>query len=233
MRTFCLTVLAFIGLTAFAPASQDQEVPKKVLLKRVYKAGEKQDYTFTIQSNDSADIKIEGEYTLSIEKVLDNGKAEIEEKVTKTKVTFGGETMDEMDLPEPETLTYGANGLPDELNEKYDLMSILSYVGAWLPNEEVELGGSYEFKWSPSGTKIHAEGKAKLIATGRLYEERVAKIEMQIKASGDADLGTADIELTSYLNLETGKIVRIVGTSEAAAGGEKAAIEFDFRKVRS
>jgi hypothetical protein len=211
MRTFCLTVLAFIGLTAFAPASQDQEVPKKVLLKRVYKAGEKQDYTFTILSNDSADIKIEGEYTLSIEKVLDNGKAEIEEKVTKTKVTFGGETMDEMDLPEPETLTYGANGLPDELNEKYDLMSILSYVGA----------------------KIHAEGKAKLIATGRLYEERVAKIEMQIKASGDADLGTADIELTSYLNLETGKIVRIVGTSEAAAGGEKAAIEFDFRKVRS
>lgn len=233
MRTIWLTVVAVIGLMAFAAAFQDQEAPKKVTLKRVYKAGEKQDYTFSIQISNSADVKIEGEYAVSVEKTLENGRAEIEERVTKTKMTFGGETMEEMELPEPETLTYGANGLPEELTDEYDLVTILSYVGAWLPNKEVELGGSYEFKWTPRGTKISAEGKAKLIATGRLYEERVAQIEMQIKASGDAEMGTAEIELTSYLNLETGKVVRIVGTSEMASGAEKATIGFDIRKVRS
>lgn len=233
MKTLYSSFILLFGLTVLAPASQDQEAPLKVMLKRVYKQGEKQDYTFSLQVSNGADLKIEGQYTVSIERTLENGRAEIEEKVTKTKVTFGGETMDETDLPEPERITFGPNGLPEELTEEYDLMSILSYVGAWLPNEEIELGGSYEFKWSPSGTKIRAEGKAKLIATGRLYEERVAKIEMQIKAYGDAEMGTADIELTSYLNLETGKVVRIIGTGEMASGAEKLSVEFDFRKVRS
>jgi hypothetical protein len=233
LKQVWIATLAMIMAIGFTQTSAHQDVPTKVKLQRVFNKGEKQDYTFTIEFKDSPSVKLEGAYTLEVTNVLDGGKAEVNERVTKLKVTFEGEALDDSELPEPETLVYNANGLPEELSDEYDLTSILSYVGAWLPNEEVELGGTYNINWIPSGTSIKVSGKATLIATGRLYEERVAKIEMELKASGNAELGEATIELTSYLNLETGKVVRIHGKSLLLVDGERVNTEFDFRKVRS
>ncbi len=233
MRLVWFLAGALILSMGYSPTAAHQDAPLKVKLQRVYKAGESQDYTFVIEFDEGESVKLEGAFNLTIQKLADGGSAEIVEKVTKLKVTFGGESLDEQELPEPETLTYGPNGLPTELTDEYDLMSVLSYLGGWLPNTEVELGGTYEFKWIPGRTSIRAEGKATLIATGRLFEERVAKIEMEISCAGDADMGSSKTALTSYLNLETGKIVRIVGTSDLSAGGETATIKFDFKKVRS
>jgi len=236
--------LLFIFLLIFAAYAalslSTQEPPKSVKLERIYEDGESQDYTFSVTSKPPVEIaqemKISGEATVRVVKLLSDGKAELESKVTKLTLTFMGQDTPAPELPEPETEVYGKNGVPVkvEFTEEDDPFLAIPFILVdYVPAKEVGVGTTFPVKYHPEGNQLTVEGEGKLVATGRLYEERVAKLE--IKAKGSTKDGVeADVEYTSYMRLDNGRLVKAEGTSKAKTpDGEEMEVKFVIAKVRT
>lgn len=221
---------------ANAPAAswrQDAGPPKSVLLKRVYQVGEEQKYNalLTIESQGS-EFKIETSVTQKVVKATASGEAEIEFTTNSLKFTFGGEAQDAPVLPKPERLPFDVFGMPSNLELSDDSNPMVSaLVVAYLPNKEVPLGGEFKIDWK-SSDGYAVEGEGKLIATGRLYEEHVAKIEVEITTT-DTEGGTGKITAVIYTNSKTGKLVKAEGDAEFESDGETSRGKMKIDKVRS
>lgn len=234
-----VSILLSIALAALS-LTRLQEPPKSVKLERTYKEGESQDYTFSVTSKppfaEGQEMKISGEATVRVVKLLSDGKAELESKVTKLTLNFMGQDNPAPELPEPETDVYGKNGVPVKVEFKEDddpFFAIPFILVDYVPASEVEIGATFPLKYQPEGNQLTVEGEGKLVATGRLYEERVAKLE--IKAKGTTKDGIeADVQYTSYMRLDNGRLVKAEGTSKAKTpDGEEIEIKFLIAKVRT
>jgi hypothetical protein len=232
MSRLAFAVASTLLITGGITAGAIQSAPAKVKLARSYTDGFSQAYTFdmTMSVADSK-FRLEGGYTETVKKILDGGAADVEEKITAMKTTFDGEVGPDEELPEPETWPWGPNGVPTKTSEDTDPLEIAMYVGSYLPNREVDLKGTYPIKWEPGDTKFKIEGTGTLIATGRLYEERVAKLEMEATIS-HPEMGETKVTVTSYVSLDVGKLVRSIGKIKAEQDGETFEAEFELRKVR-
>ncbi len=193
--------------------AQSEEAPKKPMLMRVYKAGDKQDYKFSIKVNTpEGDLNINGGYVDEVKKVLEGGFAEIESKTTEMKMTFGGAESPSGDMPPAVTYKFDKHGMPLDMKpEDLDSLSVPVMIAQYLPAIEVTNPGTFKIDYK--GNDFTVEGEGKLIATGRIYEERVAKIEYQFTVSPNND-APGKFTITSYLNLFTGKLVKIEGTGK-------------------
>ncbi len=229
-----MAFIAALGAMSVATAvvTQDAAQAKPVALKRVYKAGEKQAYVFDMTMGDGeGEFQMNGGFVTEVKKAEANGQAECVIETTKLKMKFAGEEQDAPELPKPLTLTFDQFGVPtkmdlgDEANP-----AIGALVVAYLPNKAVPLGGTFEIKWESSdGYKM--EGTGKLIATGMLYEEHVAKIELDAKTT-EKDGGEGKLKGTIYTNTDTGKLVKAEATAEFEFEGEKSTGKMVLAKVR-
>jgi hypothetical protein len=223
-------VMAF-GMPQGGKAAAPAPAAKDVMLKRVYKLDEKQGYTFemTMGSGDG-DLKIEGGFNWSAVK-LDGAGADILIETTKLRVSFNGQGEDAPDLPKPLTLKFDEFGMPTKIDLDEDSNPAIGLmVACYLPNKGVALGGTYPIKWESSdGYKL--DGTGTLIATGRLYEEHVSKIQFEAKTTEKSG-GEGKISGTLYANLDTGKLVKAEGTAEFESGGEKSTGKMVIAKVR-
>lgn len=235
MKTAVLA-LALAGIAPIAsdaPERQDAPPKVRVTLGRVYTEGESQAYTFEFKiSAGGMAFSETGAYNFKITEVLEGGHANLEWAVTEKKVTFGAETMPTDELPEPKTIRFQENGMPLELNPEEDEILSLALISGFVPKGEFELGGEFQVKWEAKDGEAKLDGEGTLVATGRLYEEHVAKLQMSLTLK-DKENPPVDLELTSYVNSKTGKVVKVEGkmTAEDPDAGEVEG-SFTIAKVR-
>jgi hypothetical protein len=205
-------------------------------LTRAYKPGESQAYTtemeITLPGMDDK-LVISGGINWKVAEVTEKG-AKIEATYKDAKMTFGGEEMPMDGELKAQTFEWGAFGIPtgygsEAIADDDNPVAGLE-VFAFLPNLKATAGKEFTFTWSGE-TKI--EGKGKLIATGRLYEEHVAKVEVELTESPKSD-PAGRYEYTAYFNTESGKLVKAEGTyeTESEEMGGKVTATFVMKKVR-
>ena len=219
--------------------SQEQEAqaPTSVELTRVWTTGEAQDYILELSMESGAfeGEKIEGvvEFTVKVLEARSGGEASVRTSVKKLTLKLGGQEIPDMEPPEPIEAVFGPNGLPKNLvldNPDDPLGMVLPAL--FVPAVGVKVGDEFKVDWASEDGAITLKGGGKLTATGRLYEEHVARLTMQIKAEGK-DLPTGDFELVTYVNSQTRKLVKAEGTlvgEDPDAG--KMTVKFVIRKVR-
>lgn len=225
-------------LAAAAPQGPAAAEAIEVDLSRTYAAGESQAYTvemkITLPGMDDK-VVISGGMTWKVLEQSATG-AKVEASYRDVKVAFGS---DEAPVPgdiKSATLAWDAFGIPTEYGSEAIADEDNPIAGfeilAILPKQKLGLGKEFKFNWNGAETKI--EGSGKLIATGRLYEEHVAKVEMDIVETpkGD-DVGT--YRYTAYFNSKSGKLVKAEGTyeSDSPEMGGKVSAEFVLKKVRN
>lgn len=212
--------------------AQSEEAPKKPMLQRVYKAGDKQDYKFTVVANTpEGELNISGSYSETVKSILDNGLAEVESKTTNLKMMFGGAETPSGDDPPAMTNKCDKFGMPTDIkSEDLDPFSAPVMFAQYLPAMEIDNPGSFKLALKIGDFSI--DGVAKLIATGRLYEERVAKIEYEFTLTPQEG-APGKFQFTTYLNLFSGKLVKSegAGTIDDPDAG-KMTIKFAVDKVR-
>jgi hypothetical protein len=179
-------------------------------------------------------LVISGGITWKVAEVTEKG-AKIEATYKDAKMTFGGEDMPMEGELKAQTFEWGAFGIPvaygsDAVADDDNPIAGLE-VFAFIPNLKATAGKEFTFTWAGDETKI--EGKGKLIATGRLYEEHVAKVEIELTESPKSD-PAGKYEYTAYFNTESGKLVKAEGTyeTESEEMGGKVTAEFVMKKVR-
>lgn len=225
--TFLVAALAIFALQGQPDASV------KVKLARIYKADESQAYTgWATTTAGDADMKIEASFTRTTKEASADG-AKVETKYSSAKMTFAGDSMDVDELPDPKTEDFTAVGLQKTIDltgeGPLDFLSPLFFV----PNSEVTLGATFPVKWKSEEGTLSLEGEGRLLATGMLYEEHVAKIEMNLQLT-PKDGSAATYKYMSYLNLDSGKLVKAEGTfSTDDEDNGKVEMKFDLSKVRS
>lgn len=236
MRNGIAVVL--IGMFATANMSvfaylQDK-VPTFHIFNRVYEAGDSQNYTFKFEYksvDDGETFKAEGEFIHKVSKLLSEGKAESGIEFTKVKMSFMDEEFDALDYFENKSWEYGKNGMPLRYDiEDLDSAGLSFWLSQFSVNQKVDIGKTYEIKFVSDDKRLSVDGQGTLIATGRLYEERVAKVEVKVRAKTDEFEATYNF--TTYLNLETGKLVKSEGNVESKEQDGNYEIKFVYAKVR-
>jgi hypothetical protein len=233
-----LTLLVATALITAAPQGEaPAAAPIEANLTRTYKLGETQAYTtemkITLPEMEDK-LVISGGITWKVAEVTEKG-AKIEATYKDAKMTFGGEDMPMEGELKAQTFEWGAFGIPvaygsDAVADDDNPIAGLE-VFAFIPNLKATAGKEFTFTWAGDETKI--EGKGKLIATGKLYEEHVAKVEMELTESPKSD-PAGKYEYTAYFNTESGKLVKAEGTyeTESEEMGGKVTAEFVMKKVR-
>lgn len=236
MRLFSFLVV--IGAAAGVFAQKTYKFGEPVELKRVYFNGESQEYmlnmTITMESAGGTEIKATAEFALAVEEVLANGDAEVEQTISDMSISLGGEAMPGMPMPEPKSMTMGPHGMPLSIDfaDAEDPLALV-FPAFYLPSATINIGDEFDVEWSAEDGKFELEGSGKLVATGRLYEEHVAKITYDLKAAPEGE-SPGSFTLTTYTNSETGKLVKAVGEIEAEDPdmGGKFKAEFTIEKER-
>ncbi|MEW5884084.1 MAG: hypothetical protein AB1725_07665 [Armatimonadota bacterium] len=233
-------LVASVLVLSFGSYAQEPETqaPAGVDLTRVWTTGETQDYILelTMESDAFEGEKFEGvaEFTVKVLEAREGGDANVQTSVTKVTLKFGGEEFPAMDPPQPIEALFGPNGLPKKLTlDNPDDPIALVLPALFVPATEVKVGEEFKVDWASEDGAITLKGSGKLTATGRLYEEHVARLTMQIKAEGE-ELPTGEFELLTFVNSKTRKLVKAEGTlvGEDPDLGEKMTVTFVIRKVR-
>lgn len=233
-----ISILLTAAVLAGVPQGEAAAVVIEVNLSRTYKAGESQAYThemkMTLPGMDEK-ITISGEVIWKIAETTTKG-AKIVSSFKDVKMLFGGEDAPMDGEPKSQTLEWDAFGLPtgygtEAVADDDNPISGLE-IFCILPNQKIALGKEFKFNWSSDETKV--EGSGKLIATGMLYEEHVAKVSMELTESPKDDVA-GKYEYTAYFNTENGKLVKAEGTYvvESEDMGGKLTADFAFKKVRN
>lgn len=230
-------LLASAMLLTGAPQGDAAPAAIEVNLARTYKAGESQAYThemkMTLPGMDEK-LTMSGGLTWKVSEITPKG-AKIEASYKDVKMLFGSEEAPMDGEIKNQTLEWDAFGIPTGYGSKAvaDDDNPLSGMEIFciLPNQKIGLGKDFKFTWNGEETKI--EGTGKLIATGMLYEEHVAKVSMELTESPKDD-AVGKYEYTAYFNTENGKLVKVEGTyeTESEEMGGKLTAEFVFKKVR-
>lgn len=214
------------------------QAPPSVNLTRVWETGESQDYILelTMESPAFGGEKVEGvaEFTVKVLEARDGGDANVQTAVTKATLKFGGEEVPSMETPKPIEAVFGPNGLPKKLEiDNPDDPIAMVLPALFVPATEVKVGDEFKVDWTSQDGALTLKGSGTLTATGRLYEEHVARLTMQFKVEGK-DLPTGDFELLTYVNSKTRKLVKAEGTlvGEDPDLGGKMTVKFVIRKVR-
>lgn len=232
-------VASMLVLSLGAQAQEsEQQVPSSVNLSRVWTAGETQNYILeiTIESAAFEGQKFEGvaEFTVKVLDARENGEANVQTSVTKMTLKFGGEEFPSADPPKPIDAIFGLYGLPKKLQlDNPDDPIAMVLPAFFVPATEVKVGDEFKVDWASEDGAITLKGSGKLTATGRLYEEHVARLTMQVKAEGK-DLPTGEFDLLTFVNSQTRKLVKAEGTlvGDDPDLGEKMTVKFVIRKVR-
>ena len=188
--------------------------------------------TLTLPDMDDK-LVLSGGITWKVTELTEKG-AKVEATYKDLKMVFGGEDAPISEV-KSQTFEWDAFGIPkaygsEAMADEDNPVSGLE-VFAFLPNLKAVAGKEFTYLWSGDTTKV--EGKGKLIATGRLYEEHVAKVEYELTES-PKDEPVGKYEYTAYFNTETGKLVKAEGTYETESeemGGKVTAV-FVMKKVR-
>lgn len=234
MRRFALLALAASLVCVYA----QEPAQVKANLVRKYTAGETQDYVakFSMKAPaipDNGEFRAEAVFTRKISSSSKEG-GKIDTEFTSAKMFFGDEEMPSEGLPSRKSVEHDTHGLPKtvDLENDDDPTSFLN-PAFYLPAKEVALGEKFQFKWASEDGNVKLEGEGTLIATGMLYEEHVAKVSytMSVTPKGESE---GKYEITSYFNLESGKLVKAEGSlsSEDENLGGKYTASFVIGKVR-
>lgn len=238
MIVHLITPLLALSLGSLVQEPEGQ-APAAVNLTRVWTAGEAQDYILelTMESDAFEGGKFEGvaEFTVKVLELREGGEASVRTSVTKVTLKFGGEEFPAMEAPKPIEALFSRHGLPKKLvldNPDDPIAMVLPAF--FVPAAEVKVGEEFKVDWASEDGSITLKGDGKLTATGRLYEEHVARLTMRLKAAGK-ELPTGDFELLTYVNSQTRKLVKAEGTlvGEDPDLGAKMTVKFVIRKVRN
>ncbi len=232
-----ITVLLATAVLAAAPQGGAAAAAIEVNLARTYKAGESQAYlhemSMTLPGMEEK-ITMSGEVIWKVAETTPKG-AKVEASYKDVKMMFGGEDAPLDEQPKSRTLEWDAFGLPmvygtEAANDDENPIAGLE-IFCILPNQKIALGKEFKFTWNSDDTKV--EGNGKLIATGMLYEEHVAKVSMELTESPKNDV-SGKYEYTAYFNTENGKLVKAEGSyvTESEEMGGKLTADFVFKKVR-
>jgi hypothetical protein len=236
MRSRIAVVL--IGMFATTSMSvfaylQDK-IPTSHTFNRIYKTGDSQNYTFKFEYksvDDDETFKAEGELIHKVSKLLSEGKAETSIEFTKAKMSFMEEEFDALEYFENKSWECGKSGMPLRYDEEdLDSAGLSFWLSQFSANQKVDIGKTYEIKFVSDDKQLSVDGQGTLVATGRLYEERVAKVEVKVRAKTDEFEATYNF--TTYLNLETGKLVKSEGNVESKEADGNYEIKFIYAKVR-
>ena len=231
-----ITALTAAGIVAAGlGASQEPEAEKvSVRLERTYNPDETQAYTFSfaLEMPEAGELKMSGGFTRKVIEMLDEGWAEIETSIDSMTVSFGDVEMPTGELPEPETEKFDKYGMPAKIDLSGNESIAIVLLGGYVPAMEVELKGKFPIEWESEDGEITIEGEGELVATGRLYEEHVAKLELNFTFS-PVDEAAGELKVTAYVNSETCKLVKAVGTVtiDDPNAGEITG-SFEVKKVR-
>lgn len=232
-----LALLTAAVLTG-APQGEPAAAAIEVNLSRQYKAGESQAYDYEMKMTlpeMEEKITVSGQVTCKVTETTSKG-AKVESSFKNVKMMFGGEDAPIENEIKPQTLEWDAFGLPTQYGteavaDEDNPISGLEIM-CILPNQKVGLGKEFKFNWKSDETKV--EGSGKLIATGMLYEEHVAKVSMELTETPKDDV-PGKYEYTAYFNTDNGKLVKAEGTYvvESEEMGGKMTANFVFKKVRN
>jgi len=232
-----VTVLLATAVLAAAPQGEVAASAIEVNLSRTYKAGESQAYTHEMKMTlpgMEEQITLSGQVIWKVTEATAKG-GKVESSYKDVKMLFGSEDAPMDGPPKSQTLEWDGFGLPtaygsESVADDDNPISGLE-IFCILPNQKIALGKEFKFTWKGDETKV--EGSGKLVATGMLYEEHVAKVAMELTESPKDDV-PGKYEYTAYFNTDNGKLVKAEGTymTESEEMGGKLTADFVFKKVR-
>ena len=205
-----LLSLVTLGLT-MAPAIVLPDTLEKVHLAKVYKVGDIDTYkiSFSMGKEGGSEFALAAELTNKVTKVRDIG-AEVEQKVAKFALTQGG---GDSGAPAPgiRLQDFDKFGMPTAVSvQNGDVVYIFGAFPGYLPNADVAIGDSFDIKWAAADKSFKLEGTGKLVEVLTMDGEKVAKIEGKVMGTPEGE-SPGQVSYTSYVNLETGKLIKAEG----------------------
>ncbi len=212
---------------------QETSLPQKWRLERIYEEGESQAYDFSVEIKfgEEGTLEFSGRFTRRVRKLLPDGWADVEISFDSLTRKFGGEEIPG-GIPDAVTQKFDKHGMPALFDLESDDFSAVVLLGGYLPAQELEIGGKFPIKWKAEDGKVTIEGEGQLLATGRLYEEHVAKIFLRFSLTPEGE-SPGEFEITAYVNSKTGKLVKAEGTFKVESEGGDLEGKFVVGKVRS
>lgn len=226
-------LLLWMGKEWSAGSPQETSPPKKWRLERIYEEGESQAYDFSVEVKfgEEGSLEISGRFTRQVRKLLPEGWADMEIRFETLTRKFSGQEFPG-EVPDAVTQKFDKHGMPASFDLDSDDFSSIVLLGGYLPAQELEVGGKFPIKWTAEDKKVKIEGEGQFLATGRLYEEHVAKIFLRFSLTPEGE-SPGEFEITAYVNSKSGKLVKAEGTFKVE--GDEADLEGKFvvGKVRS
>ena len=214
-----ITTLIAAGIVAAGNAAPlinsdiDGSAQRGLRLERTYTEGETDTYKLTVDISEGEGTTIKGtaEVAAKVTKLLEGGRAEI--KMTSKTFTL---LVDGMDVGEeaPISLTtkYDKHGMPEQMNaEENDWVYILIAAPGYVPAAEIKPGENFNIEWSSSGKSVRISGKGALLETTKIDETAVAKLKLNLEIFLEGEDAPGVMEITSYVDIETGKLLQVKG----------------------
>jgi hypothetical protein len=194
-------ILLCLGLIAIALGAQDT-----VHLARNYKQGDKDSLKMKFSgSTQIGDLAGTSTVVISVDKVYDNGDADVTSTLTELKATLGGNEVPVPPSP-PRTERVDKNGNPtDPSKAQNSPFEITKYMQA-LYGRDLKVGDTFTLdKTNPDKSKISGTVKLDSIADG------MAKFVSNVVATPADDDHPTKLNLTAQFDVATSKLVKAEG----------------------
>ena len=181
----------------------------QVKLTHVFAADESSTYEMkAVDLKD--DVTLSAKITFKVTGKTESGKTPISVSSPSVALTSKGQSAGEQKLDSK--LLFDAHGMPLEAEtEKGEIVVLMISTAGYLPDSEVEVGKTFDIKWSAGGNSLEGLGTLDKV------EEKDGKKLATIKIQADLKPGDhkAVVDFTSVVEIATGQLVSSTGTFKA------------------
>lgn len=219
-------VLPLLLIAATATAAQDSFV-----FGRKYTAGEKDTYTMKMQMDSAmGTINLNMVFAQEIQKVHENGEADIATSVSEMKVQFNGQEMPGGPMPPQTVQRMDKFGRAVGKNAGGSSnMNFLQFSGV-IGGVDLKVGKETPFEYKdPENTKNTVKGTVLLES----IQDGLAKAVAKFDVTFDGQPKPMKMVMTSWFETATSKVRRAEGTATDVPGMEQAqvrAIQFTIER---
>lgn len=216
----CAALLTASSPSAQSPPDSSTGGQERVNLVRTYEEGEVNMYQFDLVSAaEGAETVGSADVLMKVEKKLDGGKAQMAINVGYVAWVLDGEEMPPQEI-EPFTATFDKHSLPLPASiagfEIAEMLFFIAFPG-YVPGQEVKVGETYPIKWG-SASSIRVEGTCKFEGAETIDGVKAAKLAVHMEISAEDDQPRT-LDLTSYVSVRSGKLLKADGTVKIAWEG--------------
>ena len=202
-------IAVFVAVALVSPLSAAQE---SVTLRRIFREGEREQFETTLSSTTPlGEVVVKLRTELRVKRVFGNGGAELETELLQVETRINGEPMDVPREAGSRIVAFRVDGtgMPFGLGEPGGFgFASLQFAGI-VGSKPLVVGKKTPFEWvDQANKKQRASGEVTLLDVAAGIAKLASKWEIRGGASGKS----LKIDMTSFVEVSTGKLVKAVGS---------------------